>query len=286
LGRARTVVAEVNDQAPRTVSSVQFDPACVQHRLPVSRPLVTQSAGAPDAVEQAIADRVAAYVADGATLQLGVGKLPGAVLGALSGHRDLGLHTGIVGDGVADLMQRGVITNAARRDHPGIGVTGSLLGSEALYRFVDGRRDLWLEPVSRTHAFDVLAALPRLTAINSALEVDLTGQVGAEVAGGVFVGAVGGQADFVRGALASEGGRSIIALPSRTSRAEPRIVAALASGVVTTPRADADLIVTEHGAAELRGQPIRERIRRMIAIAHPDDRESLARAARERVAGA
>ncbi|MFC3076609.1 acetyl-CoA hydrolase/transferase family protein [Phenylobacterium terrae] len=283
LARARTVVAEVNALAPRTASRARFDRADLM--VEVSRALVAQPAGPPDAVEARIAARVAERVADGATIQLGVGKLPGAVLGALSGHRDLGLHTGIVGDGVVDLIERGVITNAAKTELKGIGVTGSLLGSEALYRFADGRNDLLIEPVEYTHAAPVLAALPRFTAINSALEVDLTGQVGAELADGVFVGAVGGQADFVRGALAAEGGRSIIALPSRTRRGEGRIVARLASGTVTTPRSDADLVVTEHGVAELRGQPIRERVRRMIAIAHPDDREALAREARDGPAG-
>ncbi|HEX2561158.1 acetyl-CoA hydrolase/transferase family protein [Phenylobacterium sp.] len=286
LARARAVVAEVNALAPRTASRASFDAARAELMVEVSRPLVTQPAGPPDEVEARIAAHVAALVPDGATLQLGVGKLPGAVLGALGGHRDLGLHSGIVGDGVADLIERGVITNAAKRELAGISVTGSLLGSEALYRFADGRRDLLIEPVEYTHAAAVLAQLPRFTAINSALEVDLTGQVGAELADGVFVGAVGGQADFVRGALAAEGGRAIIALPSRTRRGAARIVARLASGTVTTPRSDADLVVTEHGVAELRGQPIRERIARLIAIAHPDDREALAREARDSTAGA
>jgi acyl-CoA hydrolase len=286
LAGARAVVAEVNALAPRTYSRARFDPARADMMVSVSRPLVAQPAGPADAVEAKIAARVAERVADGATLQLGVGKLPGAVLGALGGHRDLGLHSGIVGEGIVDLIERGVVTNAAKRELPGIAVTGSLLGSEALYRFADERRDLLIEPVEYTHAAQVLAGLPRFTAINSALEVDLTGQVGAELAGGVFVGAVGGQADFVRGALAAEHGRSIIALPSRTRRGEPRIVAQLASGTVTTPRSDADLVVTEHGAAELRGQPIGERVRRLIAIAHPDDREALERQARSGIAGA
>ncbi|MDX9999537.1 MAG: acetyl-CoA hydrolase/transferase C-terminal domain-containing protein [Phenylobacterium sp.] len=283
LATARTVVVEVNARAPRTRSRAGFSRADVV--VEVDRPLVAQPAGAPDEIEARIAARVAELIPDGATVQLGVGKLPGAVLGALRGHRNLGLHTGIVGDEAIALIEAGVITNALKPELPGISVTGSLLGTEALYRFADGRRDLSMEPVEFTHAHKVLAALPRFTAINSALEVDLTGQVGAELVDGAFVGAVGGQGDFVRGALASEGGRSIIALPSRTRRGEPRIVAALASGTVTTPRADADLVVTEHGVAELRGQPIAERARRLIAIAHPDDREALERQALEGLAG-
>jgi acyl-CoA hydrolase len=182
----------------------------------------------------------------------------------------------VVGDAVVDLIDTGAVTDI---------VTGALVGTQRLFDFAHDERRLHVEPVEHTHDHATLRALPGFTAVNSALEVDLTGQVGAEIAGAAYVGTIGGQVDFVRGALAAHDGRSIIALPSRTRTGRARIVPGIPSGIVTTGRADADVIVTEHGTAHLRGRPIPDRVRRMIAIAHPDDREELNRQAHERVAG-
>lgn len=285
MASARVVVAEINDQAPWTHSRRPHVTRCPDLVVRSSRPLVEVRGRPPSGVAMAIADRVADLVVDGATLQIGIGAVPNAIAGLLSGKRDLGLHSGVIGDAVVDLITSGAVTNAAKPIDRGVSVTGALVGTRRLFDFAHDNARLHVEPVSYTHDPNVLLQLPRFTAINSALEVDLTGQVAAEVAGGSYVGTVGGQGDFVRGALHSEGGRSIIALPSRTGSGRPRIVARIPSGVVTTPRADADVIVTEYGFAELRGRPIGERVRRMIAIAHPDDRDSLGRQARDLVVG-
>ena len=164
----------------------------------------------------------------------------------------------MIGDAVIDLLASGAVTEV---------VTGALVGTRRLFAFAHDEPRLRVEPVSHTHDHAVLRGLPEFTAANSAVEVDLTGQVGAEVAGGAYIGTVGGQVDFVRGALASEGGRSIIALPARTRSGRPRIVPVVESGVVTTGRADADVVVTEYGVAHLRGRSIPERVRSMVAIA-------------------
>jgi len=285
LPRCRAVVVEINDQAPWTHASEPFWLKEFEAALAVSRPLPELRDKPPGPVENAIAGHIAALVPDGATLQVGIGGIPNALFEALRGHRDLGLHTGVIGDGMLDLVERGVLTNARKGVDRGVSVTGGLLGTRRLYGYADRNPALRVEPVSYTHASQVLDRLDRLLAVNSALEVDLTGQIGAEVAGQSYVGTIGGQVDFARAALRSEGGRSVVGLPARTESGRPRIVARLASGVVTTARSDADVIVTEYGVAELRYQPVGERIRRMIAIAHPDDREALARAAREQVAG-
>ena len=187
----------------------------------------------------------------------------------------------MIGDAVVPLICAGVIDNSRKSQDTGLTVTGALAGSAGLYRFADGNRDLRVEPVHYTHALPTLAGLHNLVAVNSAIEVDLTGQAGSEIAGRRYLGTIGGQVDFVRGALAAPGGRSMICLPSRAGSGQPRIVARLSSAVATVGRAEADLVVTEWGSAALRGLPVRERARRMIALAHPDDREALERAAAE-----
>jgi acyl-CoA hydrolase len=248
--------------------------------VPTSRPLVEIPPRPVDERDRSIARHIAGYVHDGATLQVGLGTIPNALFEQLQQHRDLGLHTGVVGDGVIELIERGVITNAAKAIDTGLSVVGGLMGTRRLYDHAHRNASMRVEPVSYTHDPNVLACIRQFTAINSALEVDLTGQVNAEVAAGSYVGTIGGQTDFVRAAFACDGGRSVIGLPARTDGGRPRIVARIESGVVTTARADADVVVTEYGAAELRGQPISERVRRLVAIAHPDDRDALARAAR------
>lgn len=273
---ARTVVAEINEQAPWTHSRHPVDTARVNLAVRTSRKLVEVPARPPSATDERIATRVVELVAERATVQLGIGGVPSAVTALLGERRGLRLHSGVLGDATVDLIDTGAVTDA---------VTGALVGTQRLFDFAHDERRLRVEPVEYTHDHATLRGLPGFTAVNSALEVDLTGQVGAEVAGATYAGTIGGQVDFVRGALAAPDGRSIIALPSRTRSGRARIVAGIASGIVTTGRADADVIVTEHGTAHLRGRPIADRVHRMIAIAHPDDRDELSRQARERVSG-
>jgi acyl-CoA hydrolase len=225
--------------------------------------------------ELAIARLAASLIPDGATLQLGVGTIPDAVLSQLSAHRDIGIHSGQIGDNVVPLIEHGVITNARKSISPGLSVCGSLFGTRRLYDFAHLNPAIAVRPPAETHSLRVMATIDRFIAINSAIEVDLTGQVNAEVASGVYVGGLGGQLDFMRGANASAGGRAIIALPATTrDGTASRIVPFVTT--VTCPRADVDAIVTEFGIAELRGLSLEERRRRMIAIAAPQFRDHLA----------
>jgi acetyl-CoA hydrolase len=240
--------------------------------------------GPPGEIECRIARHAAAFVPDGAILETGLGSLPDAVLEALADRRDLGMHTGALGDGAVDLARRGVLTNATKPFDAGTTVAGALFGGPKLFDFARENPALRLASVEHTHDPRMLMRFERFVAINSAVEVDLTGQVNAEVAGGSYVGAVGGALDFIRAANQSPGGVSLIVLPSSTgSGAAPkasRIVARL-SGPVATPRSEAGVFVTEWGAADLRGLTLRERAARMIGIAHPALRETIEREARE-----
>ena len=280
LRNARIVIAEINDQVPwtycdRILRAEDFSLAVRTSRAPACPP----RAEAGD-IERRIAAHAAAYVPDGATLETGLGSLPDAVVAALGDHRDLGVHSGALGDSLVDLMRSGIITNSRKPIDTGRSVGGLLLGSPRLFDFARQNPALWLRSVEHTHDPRVLAQLPGFVAINSAVEADLTGQVNAEVANGSYVGAVGGALDFVRAANQSPGGISLVVLPSSVAGKRSRVVARL-SGPVATPRSEAGVFVTEHGAADLRGIPLAERARRMIAVAHPAFRDELGRAARE-----
>jgi acetyl-CoA hydrolase len=234
----------------------------------------------PSGAELAVAAKVAEIIPDRATVQLGIGGLPVAMCRALAGHRELGLHSGVVPDGVVALMRRGVVTNAHKGEGAGVLVTGGLFGTRALFDFADGNAQLEMRSADYTHSPLVMSRINRLHSINSAVEVDLSGQVNSEIAAKRYLGAIGGQADFVRGAQLSPGGRAIIALPAATPDGKfSRIVPALGGVPVTTARADVDMIVTEYGVAELRGCSLSERAQRLAAIAHPDFRASLLAAA-------
>jgi acetyl-CoA hydrolase len=236
----------------------------------------------PSAVERQVAQQVAALIPDRATVQFGVGTLPAAVAHALRGHRDLGVHSGVVSDVLVDLVEAGVVTNACKFRDAGVTVVGGLFGTQRLRDFAEHSRLVELRNTDYTHKLGVTAGLERFHTINSVIEIDLTGQANAEIAGGRYLGAVGGQVDFVRAGVASPGGRSIIAIPSATADGRhSRIVASLGSRPVTTARSEVDVVVTEHGAAHLRGCGLRERGRRLLAIAHPAHRESLERAWRD-----
>ncbi len=280
MTRARVVIAEVNDQVPWTWCDGGVDRARIDYIVRSSRPPVEIRAQPIGSVEKSIARHVGRYIGDGTTIQIGVGAIPDAVLASLGDRRDLGFHSGLISDRTADLMERGAMTNARKPIDTGFSTAGCLVGTRRLYNFADRNSAIRLFTPAHTHDPLVLSRLGKVVAINSAIEVDLTGQINAEVASGVYIGAVGGQVDFVRGVQLSPGGRSVIALPA-TARDDSitRIVARLEGGVVTTARSDADIIVTEFGAAELRGQTIAERVRRMIGISHPAFRETLEREA-------
>lgn len=282
IARARVVVAEVNDKLPWTWCDGAIDPARIDYIVRTSRPPVQARAQPIGPEDEAIARHAAAYIRDGSTIQTGVGAIPEAVLASIGDRRDLGVHSGLISDRIADLIEAGVITNARKPIDTGITAAATLLGTNRLYDFAHKNRAVKLFTYMHTHRAEILSRLGNFVAINSAIEVDLTGQINAEIAMGDYIGGVGGQGDFVRGALMAAGGRSIIALPATARDGQiSRIVPSLESGIVTTPRGDADVIATEFGAAELRGRPIEERMRRMIAIAHPRFRETLEREARQ-----
>lgn len=280
---ARSVVAELNPRMPRTHGDTLVHVDEIHYAVEVDYPLPEHPALPPSDMERAIGRHVAGLVEDGATLQMGIGSIPDAVLAALDGHRDLGIHSEMFSDGVIDLVERGVVSGRAKRTHPGKIVASFLLGTRRLYDFVDDNPQVALVDVAYVNDTAVIRRNPRVTAINSALEIDLTGQVAADSIGTRQYSGVGGQMDFIRGASLSPGGKPIIALPSVTSKGAPRIVPLLqpGAGVVTT-RAHVHWVVTEHGVAHLYGKNLRQRARALIGIADPRHRETLERSARER----
>ncbi|WP_426613953.1 acetyl-CoA hydrolase/transferase family protein [Bradyrhizobium sp. McL0616] len=270
---ARLVIAEINPDAPFTFGAEWPADVSIDIRVAGPRPPVELPSTPLDDVSRKIAAHAASLIADGSTLQFGVGQIPDAILSSLSHARDLGIHSGLINDAVVDLIERGAVTNAEKGIDLGITVTNQVIGTQRLYRFVHENKAVAVRPTSYTHGQGVLARINRLVAINSALQVGLDGSLNSETLNGVAIGAIGGQLDFVRGANASPRGRAIIALPSTASDGTSRIVADVET--VTTPRADVDAIVTEWGIAELRGCGLAERARRMIAIAAPEHRDVL-----------
>jgi len=278
LATARVVIAEVNDRAPWTCGERPLIEADLDYIVRTARAPLELYYPQPGAAEQAIARNVAALIEDGATLQFGLGALPETILAQLADRRDLGVHSGAIGDQVALLMQAGVINNARKSMDRGLTIAGIMFGSKRLHDFAHRNPQIQFRSSSYTHGPGALAQIERFTALNSAVEVDLSGQINAEVAAGVYVGAVGGAVDFLRAAHYSKRGLPIVALPSTAGR-HSRIVAKLA-GPVSTPRSDAGIIVTEYGVADLRGAGLAERARRLLAIAHPNHRERLERESR------
>jgi acyl-CoA hydrolase len=279
LDSARIVIAEVNHRAPWTYGERYLDESDIDIAVETDRDLSDLTVSRPSAVEIAIAKRVAGLIEDGATLQVGIGTLPAAILSQLRGHRELGLHTGALIDEAAELVDAGVITNARKSIDAGVSIAGVVMGGRRAQALGAGNPAIQFRSVDYTHAPEVLARLDNLVAINSAIEIDLTGQINAEVAGRTYVGAVGGALDFLEGANRSQGGLPIVALPSsvdESGKIKTRIVARL-SGPVSTPRSNAGIVVTEHGAVDLRGLSIRERMPKMISLAAPEFREQLAR---------
>ena len=272
---ARVVIAEVNEQAPWTWGERALRDDDLDYIIHTSRPPLELNQHAPGETELAIARNVAGLIEDGSTLQFGLGALPEAILSALADRRDLGIHSGAIGDKTAELMQAGTITNARKNIDRGSTVAGVMFGGRRIQQFCHLNPAVQFRSTVYTHDAGVLASIERFVALNSAVEVDLSGQINAETADGVYVGAVGGAIDFLRGAQRSVGGLPIVAMPSTAGNIS-RIVAKL-GGPVSTPRSDAGIFVTEYGVADLRGAPLSERTRKIVAIAHPDFREQLER---------
>jgi acyl-CoA hydrolase len=273
LHSARVVIAEVNAEVPWTHGALSLRDEDIDIKVTaLHRPLEYAAKAATD-TEGRIAANVASLIEDGATLQVGLGGVASRVFSLLSDRRDLGFHSGLAIDALVDLAESGALTNARKTIDRGFTVAGILMGSRRLYDFAHHNSEFQMRGSEYTHDAQVLRSIDHFVAINSAIEVDLTGQVNAEVAAGAYVGAVGGAPDFIRAAHASRGGLPIIALPA-TEKGHSRIVSNL-SGPVSTPRCDAGLIITEHGIADLRGLPLRLRIKRVIDIAAPEHREAL-----------
>jgi 4-hydroxybutyrate CoA-transferase len=279
---AKIVVAEVNRRMPRVHGDGLVHVDRIARMVEVDAPLPESAPRPVGDVERAIGAHVAIVVEDGATLQAGIGAVPDACLAALANHRHLGLHTEMFSDGALDLIERGVVDNARKAIHPGKTVASFVVGTRRVYDYVDDNPAAVLLDAAYVNAPHVIARNPKVAAINSCVEIDLSGQVCADSIGPQVISGVGGQMDFLRGAALSEGGKPIVALPSRTKRRLPRIVPALARGAgVVTTRSHVHFVATEHGIVDLCGRTIDERARALIGIAHPDDREALARAWRD-----
>ncbi len=273
---ARIVIAEVNERMPRTFGA-QIHISEVDHVIASSRRLPELKAPQVGEVERRIGQYIADFIQDGDCLQLGIGSIPDAVLSCLGQKNDLGIHTEMFSDGVVDLVQAGVITNRRKTLDRDKLVATFLMGTNKLYDFVHENPQVLMRPVDYTNNVLITSQIDHLISINSALQVDLYGQVCADMIGPMQFSGVGGQVDFVRSAAASKGGRSIIALPSTAKNGSiSRIVNRLDPGAcVTTSRCDVDTIVTEYGVAELRGKTLKQRQAALIEIAHPKFREAL-----------
>ena len=279
---ARERIAVVNPQVPFAYGDLiplERYTALVQD----DRPLVTSTYAQPSATDLSIGRNCAELIPDGACLQMGIGAMPNAICACLSGHRHLGLHTEMFSDGAVQLIRSGVIDGACKTIDTGKVVASFLLGSLEVYDFIRENPQVLMRDIAYTNDPRVIAQNPGMVSINSAIEIDLTGQVCADSIGPRIYSGTGGQLDFVRGAKLSKGGKAIIALASRTRDGRPKIVPQLQPGAgVVTPRADVQWVVTEYGAVNLYGKSLQERARLLISIAHPQDREALSRAAYER----
>lgn len=280
---ARLVIAEVNTQMPRTRGNVVVPFGRLDAFVANDRTLHEHASAPETEIEAAIGEQIAALVEDGSTLQMGIGGIPDAVLRRLGNKLELGVHTEMFSDGLIDLQLNGVITNRHKVVHPNRTVTSFVNGTRRLFDFVDDNPRVEFHPCDRTNDTSVIRRNPRVVAINSAIEIDLTGQVCADSIGFRIFSGIGGQMDFIRGAALSPGGKPIIALPSTAARGTvSRIASALkpGAGVVTT-RGHVHWVVTEYGAVNLHGASIRERGEMLISIAHPDFRAELRRELRD-----
>jgi 4-hydroxybutyrate CoA-transferase len=285
---ARIIVAEVNEQMPRTLGDSFIHVSRLTHIVPVNYPIpeMAMAADGESRVVENIAGHIANLIPDGATMQMGIGAIPDAVLKYLFNKKDLGIHTELFSDGVIELVEAGVLTGARKSIHTGKIVAGFILGSRRLYDWVDDNPMIEMHPTEYVNDPFVIAQNDRMVAINSAIEIDLSGQVCADSIGPRLYSGVGGQMDFVYGSSRSKGGVPIIAMPSTTTLRDATTVSRIAAvlkhgaGVVTT-RNHVRYVVTEFGVAALYGKPIRQRAQALISVAHPDFRDDLMKQATE-----
>ena len=280
---ARVVIAQVSPNIPYLYGK------CLIHESKIAAAVYCEEApvgmvfGEPTPEEAAIGSHVASQIPDGACLQIGVGGIPNAVLNGIKHHQHLGLHTEAMTDGVIRLMKEGVIDNSLKKVHPGVSIAALAIGSKEMYQYIDHNRTMEFYDVAYTNDPFLIAQNPRACAINSALEVDLTGQICADSIGEKIFSGVGGQHDFMYGCSLAEGGRTFIALPSRTAKGKAKIVPTLTPGAgVVTTRFQTQYVATEHGIVYLRGKNLAQRAKLLISIAHPEDREELEKAACKR----
>lgn len=280
---ADTVIAVVNKNVPRSFGDAFIKTDLIDIWVEDNTPLEEAHFTEPDEIEKAIGKHVAALVEDGATLQMGIGAIPNAVLSQLGNHKNLGVHTEMFADGVLALVEKGIINGSEKTIDRGKMVSTFLMGSKRVYDFVHDNPGVLMMDVGYTNDITVISKNPKVTAINSALQVDITGQVCADSLGTKFYSGVGGQIDFIRGASMSKGGKPIIAMPSVTNKGISKISGMLTPGSgVNTTRANMHWFVTEYGAINLYGKSLHERAKLIISISHPDHRECLDRAAFER----
>ncbi|EED33179.1 4-hydroxybutyrate coenzyme A transferase [gamma proteobacterium NOR5-3] len=280
---AGKIVAHINPLMPRTHGDSFINVRDIHSAFQLSEPLINVVSASTSSIETRIGAHVASLVEDGACLQMGIGAIPDAALRCLGDHKNLGVHTEMFSDGVLPLLESGVINNSQKKVAKGRSVTGFAMGSDALYAYVDDNPEVTFLDIEFVNNPTVIAKNSRVTSINSALQIDLSGQVCADSIGHQIYSGVGGQVDFVLGATYSEHGKSIIALPSTAQKgALSRLVTTLAAGAgVVTTRAQVDYVVTEFGVAQLRGRSLGQRACDLIAIAHPDFQEELSREARD-----
>lgn len=270
--KARVVIAQVNKNMPRTLGQAFIHVSAIDHIVESDQPLPELTPIAPKSIDEAIGENVATLVEDEATIQLGIGGIPNAVLKHLASKHSLGVHSEMLSDGIVDLIEQGVVTNTAKTILPGKVAVSFVIGTKKLYDFVDNNPLIEFQPSDYINDPFVISRNHKMTAINSALQVDITGQIAADSIGSYLYSGVGGQVDFIRGASRARQGKAIIAMPSTAKNGSvSRITASLAPGCgVVTSRADVHYVVTEYGIAQLYGRTLKQRMRALVDIAHPD----------------
>lgn len=283
IEKAKIVIAQINPNVPHTQGDSTVHMSKIDFAVEIDAPMDAMTVSEPSEIEKAIGLHIAGLIDDGSTLQLGIGNIPNAVLANLVNHKGLGVHTEMFSDGILPLVEKGVITGEHKVNHTGKILSAFAMGTQKLYDFIDYNPSIVFKEAGYTNDTALVRQNPKVIAINSAIEIDLTGQVCADSIGAYQYSGVGGQMDFIRGASLSEGGKPIIAMPAATNKGISKITSFLNQGAsVTTTRAHVHYVATEYGVVNLYGMPLKERARLLISIAHPDHREQLEREAHER----